>query len=760
MVEFAEAVANQETDKPPIDFEKLDAFGDALCDLRAEAIAGRKAAGIDDVWAEDEEYYEGMDEHSRDQEKYAWRTKPPGQTMPNVASTQSTVFPNITGPFVDAAAARISDMLLPTDEANFKVNPTPIPELTSIAKGEGVPKEAEQIARQAKIPEEQFKQQIKAAAERELEQAKERARKEQKRIEDWHIECQYHAQVRRVIEDSARLGCGVLKGPMPQSQRKPVYKRHWLDAIMELPGLKMFAAAMEYQPKSGFQYTEEIQPGSKWTDPWDFFPDPNCGDNIHNGSYVWERDRLTKNKVRQLKDQPGYLVEQLNKCIQEGPILAKADYSSERRSESQPDDLKKGKYEIWYFTGVAEREHLQVLGILDGISESQDVSIPVVVTLINNHVVKITQNVYDTGEYPYDVFAWRRRAGSWAGIGVARQVRVAQKIVSGGTRRLMDNAGVASAGMLVLKEGVITPADGKVGIAPHKIYLMGEEYEGKVGDAIDVITIPMLVNELMAIVEFGFRLAEQNTGLAMILQGQMSSNTPDTAAGQQLFQNNASTTLRRLAKNFDDQITEPHIRRYHQWILLYGEEDEKADTQIDALGSSALVERELQNQEIMSMGGLVTNPVFKKDPAKWFDEYLKSRHFDPKQFAYDDDKWQQLVEKLSQPPADPRVEVAKLQAQVKEKEWEAKAAEADKDREFDLILKGLDQELQNMKLTGEHQGKRGINLDTLKTRLTETIMKLRTQEKLAFGKAVGAPQVATPPTEPAGRAPRGQAYQK
>jgi hypothetical protein len=71
-------------------------------------------------------------------------------------------------------------------------------------------------------------------------------------------------------------------------------------------------------------------------------------------------------------------------------------------------------------------------------------------------------------------------------------------------------------------------------------------------------------------------MMEDSTGLPMLLQGQLGK-APDTVGGMTMLNNNASAVLRRLARTFDDCVTEPHIRRYYAWLLQYGEDDEKGD---------------------------------------------------------------------------------------------------------------------------------------------------------------------------------------
>ena len=52
-----------------------------------------------------------------------------------------------------------------------------------------------------------------------------------------------------------------------------------------------------------------------------------------------------------------------------------------------------------------------------------------------------------------------------------------------------------------------------------------------------------------------------------------------------------------------------------------------------------------------------------------------------------------------------------------------------------------------------------ISIDSIKASLADTAMRLRVQKDLSAEKGL-AKQVATPPSEPQGKAPDGQAYQK
>ena len=147
------------------------------------------------------------------------------------------------------------------------------------------------------------------------------------------------------------------------------------------------------------------------------------------------------------------------------------------------------------------------------------------------------------------------------------------------------------------------------------------------------------------------------TGMPMLLQGQQGK-APETVGGMQILNNNGTTVLRRIARNFDDRVTEPHIGRYYEYLLLHGPDDCKGDFTIDARGSSALVERDAQKQELMQLIGLSLNPAYGMDPELVITEVIKSMRFDPKRMVLSDEKKEEMAKR--QPPEDPTVTAAKI----------------------------------------------------------------------------------------------------
>lgn len=759
--------------------KQLDSIGLNLAMSRSEAIDGRRNSGIEDEWLEDEEYYEGIDDANRNELK-AWRGKPLGSQSLTDESTESlgsTIFLNITRPYVDAVSARMGDMMLPTDDRSWAIRPTPRPDIEELANGK-IPKEIEDSINQATQDEGMRAEQTGKAVDQAkviMKKAKEAAKKAEKQIWDWHVESQFTSHNRRLIEDAAKVGSGILKGPVPVKSSKLVFKDGKLSQV------------------------EEIKPASIRVFYRNFYPDPACGEDIHSGNHTWERDDLTRAGLIKLIGTPGYIESQIRTVIAEGPMMAEGDYTVNQDNPGLGNsnaEKRKNLFEIWYYHGAMSTKDLLAIDIMsekEAIKFDQDEEfVHVQVTMINNRVIKTAISHLANGEFPYDVMVWQRRLGLPFGIGVARQLRPAQRIIVGAMRHMMDNAGVAGGPMLFIDTNLVQAADGVNEVRPWKVFIGGDDADSndnsRTKQAIEFLKAPMIQEELQNIIELGLKLAEDITGLPLIMQGQTNNATPETLGGMMLQNYNASSVLRRVARLYDDIVTTPHIRRYYKHILQHSKDDEmKGDFNIDARGSSALIEKDSANQALLQMGQYVTNPIFKKDPVKWIDATLKAYHLDPDTLDYDDEEWQTLVEQMSQPPADPKLEIAQLQnettmqiaqftaqrnaenkqfdaqqsaeTQDKTMQFEAykaqqKEASADKEREFKIGLAQMAQEFEGMLLQFKEQGAGTRQVADLKQKIQDTVLKLQTQVSL------NDTTVATPAAEPDGRAPDGESFTK
>lgn len=649
--------------------QRIAALTITLVNRRKTAVEWRAQTGIEQEWSDCEDAYEGIDDANRATETPvgARMQKPRTHEGGSIdtgrkGGTRSTVFLNITRPYVDAAAARVADMLLPTDDRNFSIQPTPIPDLAATHQIA-----AEQI--------EQFRKQIE-------EDAQKRAENAQTRIDDWLTQCLYHAEVRKVIEDCSRLGTGILKGPEPV-RRKSRQVQRGDDGTLSLV------------------QADRIDPASRRVDPWDFFPEPCAGENANNGSYCFERDRLSARQVRDLMDQPGYINEALVQCLEEGPNKTNQVHDDRRTKD---DD----RFDVWYYSGEITEDDFEAV-YAKGHYSGKD-AVKVVVSLINDRVVKIAQAHLDCDDFGYDVMPWQRRSGMPWGIGVAKQINVPQRMLNAATRNMSDNAALSSGPQIVMMRGVVQPADGRFELVPRKQWFADPEASiDDIRKAFMAIDIPTRQAELMTIIQFALKVAEDVTGLPMLMQGNQGK-APDTVGGMEILNQNANTVLRRIARTFDDAITEPHIRRYYMWIMEYGEEREKGDFQIDARGSTSLVERDIQRQAILSMGPMVVDPRYELDPALWAEEALRANRINPQRLKLSEDKKAQLQAQQEQQLALAQQQERTALA-MKEREIQSREDIAERGNVVDL-QKAREKNATDLTIAGQRERKVAVQVNS------------------------------------------------
>ncbi|CAK0756159.1 hypothetical protein CCP3SC15_2130001 [Gammaproteobacteria bacterium] len=509
---------------------------------------------------------------------------------------------------------------------------------------------------------------------------------------------------------------------------------------------------------------EEIKPDSKQVDVKNIYPDPACGSSIHNGSYIFEKDNISARQLKALIGAPGYIEAEIMAVIKEGP--------GKKNMDDKGRTVESDQFEIWYFCGNAEDEDLRAAGCKCDDGES----LPVTVVMVNDRIIKASLSVFDSGEFPYDVMVWQRRTDHWAGVGVSRQVRTAQRMVNAASRNLMDNAGLAAGPQLFIRQGVIQPADGVWTITPMKIWYVDEDADiQSVQHAITSVVIPTMQAELEQIIKMAMEFAEKCTSMPLLMQGEQGNST-QTVGGMSILDRNASTVLRRIAKICDDDVTEPHVDRYYEWLMLYSDDDScKGDFSIVALGSTAFYQRDAANQAIMQLLEASANPSFNLDPDKLMMEVLKMNKISPERVRLTDEQIQK--KQASPPPPPPELQVAQMKiegdmkkaqltqssdmaeitakAKANSDEMSMKLQMAADERDHELKMKDMELQIKMM----EFAQAREISLDSIKAELAGTTMKLRTQKELSYAD-MHHQQAMSPPTEPVGRAQNGHSFQE
>lgn len=545
---------------------------------------------------------------------------------------RSKVFVNITRPKTSSWAARLGDMLFPNDDRNWGLEATPVPELTQNAKvrareaeeaemaADRLVNEHNQMADAGADPQQLAAKQAEAEAmaskasearafDREVrllkEEADRRAEGMQREIDDQLSESRYPAACRDVIDDATKLGVGILKGPLTSS--KP--RRRWTRQDTT------FALAIDSDPRPMFRRCN----------PWHFFPDPDALD-IQDSESTFERHLLSRSGFRRMAKTLRWQPEVVAEILRDDPAPTTADdfhwLTQLRTMEESTEASFVNRYVVWEYHGPMEVDDivnmLCCLGRAEDAKGFLDTADPLETQMVicyfcQGRLLKLEEYFpLDSGETLYSVFPFEKSESTILGsVGVPRLMRHEQAMLNSAVRMMMDNAALSVGPQIVIDKSQVEPENGSWKLTPRKIWKKKGQDVTKEQAPFATYNIPMNQAQLAGIIELALRFVDDVVSMPTIAQGEQGSHVTQTSSGMSMLFNSANVVFRRVVKNWDDDLTTPSIRRGFDWNMQFNPKEEiKGDMQAVARGTSVLLVREVQSQQLMLIAqNWSTHPV-------------------------------------------------------------------------------------------------------------------------------------------------------
>lgn len=669
----------------------------SMVGLRDQWVRYRSQSGVESRWRKSKILYDGSQAKAELAFVESLKTGPARRLPPQ---QRSRLVVNIVRPKVEQAVARTCEILLPTDGKNWGIRATPVPEDISRMIGDMRPT----VIPGTNTPTGLTAHQEASAYLAAVEQAREGM---EKAIDDDLQEGAYNAEQRKVIEDGYRLGTGVLFGPMPSAQ---------------------YASRWAYQPGFGMRKTQtkKIVPRSYRYDPWDVWFDPACGNDHQRGQGVWLLKRATRKELRDLAEAPGFSAERISRILQTKPTRVTVVEGRVTRTGCAEDT-----YELWTYYGAIEPDQMTLCSWGTNGDPLTDVDYGVIV-MCQDQIIGAMPYWLDEKVLPCDVWCYRKSDDSPYGHSLPEDLEHQQAAVIAAWRQVMDNGRNASGGQVVIGDGV-EPADGNMTITPNKAWRAKAGLD--VTKAFAVFNFNSHLEELLAIADAAMKFADQEVSMPQLLSGDQGKAPPETLGGMVMLFSNATAVLRYRAKMYDDNITSPHIGRYFDWHMQYNpDESIKGDMEIIAIGSTALLERDIANQGALNMINVTSNPRFEKyiDPKKELKVTLKAMRQKPEDIMFTDEEIAANEEaaKNSPPPQDPQAMRAQAVVQAKQMELE----DREKQRQFDAQRAADEAQLKREALVYNRerdQGEYEIAMTDMSLTRDTTILKLDQTERLA-----------------------------
>jgi len=708
--------------------QRIHSIANEVSGMISAAVAAREASGVEQRWREDLTFYYGNEQIVRQiqgvinqalKDKVKSTNDGTGEKQ-----TRSTISVNITRPKVNAAFARLSDMLLPVDDRNFAIEPTPVPQLSDdlteqdklVAGSDGTVVTAKQ------------------KFDADMQKARTSADAMQREIDDNLTECDYNSEARKLLFQATCLGTGVIRGPVAAMRTE----RSWSETDGEWR----------------MRVVENVVPESRWVDLFNFYPDPACGGIIKNARYIVELGEYNARMLRDLRDQPGYITENIDRCLSQPPGSVRRPKSETQIVNGAYVAADQQMYEVCHVTCELTRGQLQDLGIkglggkravrnaqgdivrwelLDCPEEKLQEAVGACVVMCNNMPIKAYLNPLKSGDLGYDVFCYEPVHGQPFGLGVAYLMRSPQRVLSTAWRMVMDNAALTIGGLVVLDKTCVEPADGNWDLYGGKVFykVKGLAAAGKVEEAFKVFQMESHLDKLEKIIALAMKFAEDETSLPSLMEGNRGA-APDTVGGMTLLMNSANVVLKVLAKRYDDFVTKPHIGRYYEWHMLYSKKSEiKGDFNVLARGSTHLVVRDLARQSLIGFMQYAANPqwapFFKDMGYQALRKVAEANHITPDDVLVSETEAPNVVKMIQENMA--RAAQAAQQkgqgggddgakAQLEQQRLQMEMDDRKAQRDHELQIKQMDYQMKVM----EWAEKRKISLDQARTELAKIVI--------------------------------------
>jgi hypothetical protein len=666
--------------------EKLHGY---FTQMRDKWVQHRATTDVEKRWRRNAQLYFGERTESTGEFENTLRNGPPARKSQD--GNRSRVVINIVRPKVDQAIARMCEILFPVDDRNWDIKPTPIPEIADMT-GDERPTVDPQTGEPTGMTANEEATVV-------MDAAKKAAEAMRNSIDDSLTECEYNGESRKLVENAVRLGTGIVYGPFPARQTSKI----WLPQPDGTQTLK---------------YNENIVPASQSLDPWDVWFDPACGNDHQRGRGFWMRRNVTRKELRSVVGLPGYDTDAVREVLRSSPCRIRVAEGRVMRDVIQEDS-----YEMWTYHGEIEPDEMLTLTERAG-DPIEDVTFGVLV-MVNDKVIGAMPSWVADETLPIDVWCWRKADDSPYGYGLPDELEHQQRVVNSAWRQVMDNGRTSLGGQIVMKKGMVIPQNGSYEITPNKVWLAKDDLED-VRQAFSVFEFNSHLQELLAIAQAAMAFADTESGMPQIMGGEQGS-APETVGGMVMLYNNANSVLRQRVKLYDDNITRPHIGRYYDWKMANDPEPAiKGDYEVDARGSTALIERDIQNQALLNLANITNNPRYAPllKEREELRAILKAFKVNPDELMKNEDEVAQDQQAMQEQgaPQDPRMAVAELNLQGKQMEIEDRKEQ----RAVDAQLATQDMQIKRENLGYQSERERSESVQNMQDK--------QMQRELAFAK--------------------------
>ena len=531
-----------------------------------------------------------------------------GNEMAFTEKEKSKVFVKITKTKVLASFGQLIEVLFGSGTFPLGIDPTPVPE--------GVAEYAKELGEvgfeEGPAPDLKSMPQIEPAAMAAAEL--------EKYIHDQLDGTKAVTILRHVFFEMALLGTGVLKGPFNYNQT--------VNRWMENPE----TGEREYVPET------KLVPKLEAVSCWDFYPDPNAV-NMDDAEYVIQRHVLNRSQMRDLMNRPLFREDAIRACFDMGYSYTPRSFESSLQDRENQNEFEKDRFEVYEYWGIMDKEFVEQAGLpIDIEDDLAEVQINAWVSA-SGQILRLALNPFTPERLPFSVCPYELNPYQFFGVGIPENMDDSQQIMNGHARMAIDNLALAGNLIFDIDETMLVPGQ-DMSVYPGKIF---RRQSGMPGQSIHGVKFPSTANENMMMFDRFRQLADESTGMPSYSHGQTGiQSTTRTAAGMSMLMGASALNIKTVIKNIDDYLLRPLGESLFSWNMQFNNDSPKVigDIEIKPRGTSALMQKEVRSQRLMTFMQTASNPSLAPF-VKWhtiLSEIAKTLDIDPSKVINDPEK--------------------------------------------------------------------------------------------------------------------------
>jgi len=517
----------------------------------------------------------------------------------------SEIFVKLTLEKCRVAESWLEGILKATEDMPFSIKPTPIAELPYEVQMEVIEEVQKRIMQSENILSmdevNEISKEVEEKKKRRLqEKAKERCIRAQKKIHDIITEGGWLKALYEIKSDIVTYKAGILKGPVVRKEKRLKWSENEFGVT---------------KPVVDDVYVFKFYRVS----PFDLYPSPSS-QNVNDG-YLFERHRMTRRQLEELRNLRGYNKEKINELLRKGAQLSTWLYGEDEAMDAADIDIeyetsREGKIDVLEFWGDISGDLLIEWGMSTKQIKDPQKEYQVCIWLVGNEVIKSVINPDPLGRKPYHMTSFEKIPGSFWGKGIPDIMDDVQDAVNATMRSAINNMAMASGPFIGIDNAMVEQGDDTDEIYPWKKFNFDSSVNMSMGQQVNKLPIEFfqinpMVEKCIAMLEYLNRIADEHTGIPAYTYGKADiGGAARTASGLSMLITSAGKVIRSVASQVDSEIIASSIEMLYIIIMLYdNDESIKGDVNVVARGSNSLIAKENTQLRIMEFLNFTNNPT-------------------------------------------------------------------------------------------------------------------------------------------------------